>query len=57
MGSKVQDQDIALVALKIYRRRPDELTCTIWETTRMQDCAELRGVVEKKNKIATKASD
>ena len=57
MGSKVQDQDIALVALKIYRRRPDELTCTIWETTRMQDCAELRGVVEKENKIATNASD
>ena len=57
MGSKVQDQDIALVALKIYRRRPDKLTCTIWETTHMHDCAELHGVVEKENKNATKVSD
>ena len=57
MGSKVQDQDIALVALKIYQRRPDELTCTIWETTLMHDCAELRAVLEKGNKNATKVRD
>lgn len=29
----------------------------IWETTHMHDYAELRGVVEKGNKNATKISD